>query len=164
MAKLTGAKKAAFLKRMAAGRRKAATRTSKIVKKSMVRKRKPSTTKRKSKKSIPLRRAKQRKTMVKRRSTVRTVARRSSKGIGSSLKTGIIGDVVKGIGAGSLITLVMSRVAPNSSITPLAATGAAFVTGGLIGGAANLILSGGLGQLGGMFGGGATAPIQEFGV
>ena len=112
---------------------------------------------------------------VKRRSTIRKpMARRRTKivrrsksvgrGIGSSLKTGIIGDVVKGIGAGSLITLVMSRVAPNSSITPIASTGAAFLTGGLVGGAANLILSGGLGQLGGMFGGTASAPQQEFGV
>ena len=156
MAKLKGAKKAAFLKRMALGRKKART-----VKKSPVRKRKSVTTKRKS---TPLRRASPRKrTMVRRRSKIRRVARRGSKGIGSSLKTGVIGDVVKGIGAGSLITLVMSRVAPNSSITPIASTGAAFLTGGLVGGAANLILTGGLGQLGGMFGG-ATAPQQEFGV
>lgn len=104
-----------------------------------------------------------RKPMVKRRSSIRRVARRGSRGIGSSLKTGIIGDVVKGIGAGSLVSLVMSRVAPNSSITPIASTGAAFLTGGIVGGAANLILTGGLGQLGGMFGG-ATTPQQEFGV
>ena len=104
-----------------------------------------------------------RKPMVKRRSSIRRVARRGSRGIGSSLKTGVIGDVVKGIGAGSLVSLVMSRVAPNSSITPIASTGAAFLTGGLIGGAANLVLSGGLGQLGGMFGG-ASTPQQEFGV
>jgi hypothetical protein len=156
VAKLKGAKKAAFLKRMALGRKKART-----VKKTTVRKRKSVTTKRKS---TPLRRAAPRKrTMVRRRSKIRRVARRGSKGIGSSLKTGVIGDVVKGIGAGSLITLVMSRVAPNSSITPIASTGAAFLTGGLVGGAANLILTGGLGQLGGMFGG-ASTPQQEFGV
>ena len=156
MAKLTGAKKTAFLKRMALGRKKART-----VKKTPTRKRKSVTTKRKT---TPLRRAAPRKrTMVKRRSSIRRVARRGSKGIGSSLKTGIIGDVVKGIGAGSLITLVMSRVAPGSSITPIAATGAAFLTGGIVGGAANLILTGGLSQLGGMFGG-ASTPQQEFGV
>ena len=157
MAKLTGAKKTAFLKRMALGRKKART-----VKKTPTRKRKSVTTKRKS---IPLRRAAPRKrTMVKRRS--RTIRRRSSsmgRGIGSSLKTGVIGDVVKGIGAGSLVSLVMSRVAPNSSITPIASTGAAFLTGGIVGGAANLILTGGLSQLGGMFGG-ASTPQQEFGV
>ena len=142
---------------MALGRKKART-----VKKTPVRRRKTVTTKRKT---TPLRRASPRKrTMVKRRSSIRRVARRGSKGIGSSLKTGIIGDVVKGIGAGSLVSLVMSRVAPNSSITPIASTGAAFLTGGIVGGAANLILTGGLSQLGGMFGGGATAPQQEFGV
>ena len=156
MAKLKGAKKAAFLKRMALGRKKART-----VKKTPVRRRKTVTTKRKT---TPLRRASPRKrTMVKRRSSIRRVARRGSKGIGSSLKTGIIGDVVKGIGAGSLVSLVMSRVAPNSSITPIASTGAAFLTGGIVGGAANLILTGGLGQLGGIFGG-ASTPQQEFGV
>jgi hypothetical protein len=157
MAKLKGAKKAAFLKRMALGRKKART-----VKKTPVRKRKSVTTKRKS---IPLRRASPRKrTMVnRRRSKLRRTVSRGSKGIGSSLKTGVIGDVVKGIGAGSLITLVMSRVAPGSSITPIAATGAAFLTGGIVGGAANLILTGGLSQLGGMFGG-ASTPQQEFGV
>jgi hypothetical protein len=157
VAKLTGAKKTAFLKRMALGRKKART-----VKKTPTRKRKSVTTKRKS---IPLRRPSPRKrTMVKRRS--RTIRRRSSsmgRGIGSSLKTGVIGDVVKGIGAGSLVSLVMSRVAPNSSITPIASTGAAFLTGGIVGGAANLILTGGLSQLGGMFGG-ASTPQQEFGV
>jgi len=136
-------------------------RKTKAVKKTTTRKRKTTTTKRKS---IQLKRAAPRKrTMVKRRSSIRRVARRGSKGIGSSLKTGVIGEVVKGIGAGSLVSLVMSRVAPNSSITPIAATGAAFLTGGIVGGAANLILSGGLSQLGGMFGG-ASTPQQEFGV
>jgi hypothetical protein len=156
VAKLKGAKKTAFLKRMALGRKKART-----VKKTPTRKRKSVTTKRKT---TPLRRASPRKRiMVRRRSRIVRTARRGSKGLGSSLKTGVIGDVVKGIGAGSLITLVMSRVAPNSSITPIASTGAAFLSGGIVGGAANLILTGGLGQLGGIFGG-ASTPQQEFGV
>ena len=156
MAKLTGAKKTAFLKRMALGRKKART-----VKKTRTVKRKSVTTKRKT---TPLRRAAPRKrTMVKRRTRIARRSRSVGRGIGSSLKTGVIGEVVKGIGAGSLVTLVMSRVAPNSSITPIAATGAAFLTGGIVGGAANLILSGGLSQLGGMFGG-ASTPQQEFGV
>ena len=93
-----------------------------------------------------------------------TRARKTGKSISSSLKTGVIGEVVKGIGAGSLVSLVMSRVMPNSPITPIAATGAAFLTGGIVGGAANLIVSGGLGQLCGMFGGGASMPQEEFGV
>ena len=136
-------------------------RKTKAVKKTRTVKRKSVTTKRKT---TPLRRAAPRKrTMVKRRTRIARRSRSVGRGIGSSLKTGVIGEVVKGIGAGSLVTLVMSRVAPNSSITPIAATGAAFLTGGIVGGAANLILSGGLSQLGGMFGG-ASTPQQEFGV
>ncbi len=119
------------------------------------------TTKRRITKTIK-RRSASRKTMARRRTITRRVSRKS-RGIGSSLKTGVIGDVVKGIGAGSLVSLVMSRVAPNSSITPIASTGAAFLTGGIVGGAANLILSGGL-SLGGIFGGSASAPVQEMSV
>jgi len=137
-------------------KRKTKSSTTKIKKRT-----KSSTTRRKS---TPLRRATpRRKSMVKRRTRIARRSRSVGRGIGSSLKTGVIGEVVKGIGAGSLVTLVMSRVAPNSSITPIAATGAAFLTGGIVGGAANLILSGGLSQLGGMFGG-ASTPQQEFGV
>jgi hypothetical protein len=142
-------------------KRKSSTRPKVIAKKTRTIKRKSATTKRKS---IQLKRAAPRKrTMVKRRSTIRRRTSSMGRGIGSSLKTGVIGDVVKGIGAGSLVSLVMSRVAPGSSITPIAATGAAFLTGGIVGGAANLILTGGLSQLGGMFGG-ASTPQQEFGV
>ena len=127
-----------------------------------IKKRKSLTTKRKS---TPLKRASPRKrTMVKRRTKIARRSRNVGRGIGSSLKTGVIGEVVKGIGAGSLVSLVMSMVAPGSSLTPIAATGAAFLTGGIVGGAANLILTGGLSQLGGMFGGSASAPQQEFGV
>jgi hypothetical protein len=160
MVKLTGAKKAAFLKRMRLGRKKART-----VKNPGPKKRKTATKRRKTAKVK--RRTTIRKPMVRRRTRTRSIRRRSSRafgGIGSSLKTGVIGDVVKGIGAGSLVSLVMSRVAPNSSITPIASVGAGFLTGGVVGGAANLILSGGLSQLGGIFGGGASMPQEEFGV
>ncbi len=124
-------------------------------------KKRKSATKRRITKTIK-RRSAPRKTMARRRTITRRVSRKG-RGIGSSLKTGVIGDVVKGIGAGSLVSLVMSRVAPNSSITPIASTGAAFLTGGIVGGAANLILSGGL-SLGGIFGGSASAPVQEMSV
>ena len=160
MAKLTGAKKAEFLKRMRLGRKKARTV------KNPGSKRRKTATKRRITAKVK-RRTTIRKPMVRRRSRTRSVRRRSSRafgGIGSSLKTGVIGDVVKGIGAGSLVSLVMSRVAPNSSITPIASVGAGFLTGGVVGGAANLILSGGLSQLGGLFGGGASMPQEEFGV
>ena len=146
-------------------KRKSSTKKGQVRKtarRAFIAKRKSSSTKRKT---ASLTRAKpRRKTMVKRRSTIRRRSSSMGRGIGSSLKTGMIGDVVKGIGAGSLVSLVMSRVAPNSSITPIAATGAAFLTGGLIGGAANLILTGGL-SLGGIFGGqSASMPLEEFGV
>ena len=136
-------------------------RKTKTAKKSSVQKRKTTTTKRKS---TPLKRASPRKrTMVKRRTRVARRARSSGLKIGSSLKTGIIGEVVKGIGAGSLVGMVMSRVMPNSAITPIASTGAAFLAGGVTGGIAQVILSGGLSSFGSMFGG-ASAPQQEFGV
>jgi len=141
-------------------KRKTQSGRPKSAKKSSVKRRK-TTTKRRITKTIK-RRSAPRKTMARRRTITRRVSR-STRGIGSSFKTGIIGDVVKGIGAGSLVGLVMSRVAPNSSITPIASTGAAFLTGGLVGGAANLILSGGLSNLGGIFGG-ASAPVQEMSV
>jgi hypothetical protein len=142
-------------------KRKSSTRPKVIAKKTRTIKRKSATTKRKS---TPLKRASPRKrTMVKRRS--RTVRRRTSsmtRGIGSSLKTGMISDIIKGIGAGSLATLVVGRVAPQYA--PIASIGAGFLAGGgIIGGAANLLLSGGLSSISGMFGG-ASTPQQEFGV
>ena len=136
-------------------------RKTKTVKTTRTVKRKSVTTKRKS---TPLKRATPRKrTMVKRRTRYARSARKGGMRIGSSLKTGIIGEVVKGIGAGSLVGLVMSRVAPNSSITPIASTGAAFLAGGLTGGIAQVVLSGGLSSFGSIFGG-ASKPQQEFGV
>jgi len=153
MAKLKGKAKADFLKRMAKGRKAAAKKTKT--------KSKP---KSKPKTKTVIKSKPKRKTMVSRKKKIYRGARRGSKSISSSLKTGVIGEVVKGIGAGSLVNVVMSRVAPGSSITPIASTGAAFLAGGVVGGAANLVLSGGLSQLGGIFGGGATAPQQEFGV
>jgi hypothetical protein len=134
-------------------------RKTKAVRKTRTVKRKSVTTKRKS---TPLKRVVKRRPVMKRRS--RTIRRRTSsmgKGIGSSLKTGMIGEIVKGIGAGSLATLVVGRVAPQYA--PIASIGAGFLTGGIVGGAANLLLSGGLSSIGGLFGG-ASTPQQEFGV
>jgi len=104
-----------------------------------------------------------RKTMVSRKRFTRR-AKSGGLKIGSSLKTGIIGEVVKGIGAGSLVGMIMSRVMPNSAITPIASTGAAFLAGGVTGGIAQVVLSGGLASFGGLFGGGISAPQQESGV
>ena len=135
-------------------------RKTKAVRKTRTIKRKSVTTKRKS---TPLKRVVKRRQVMKRRS--RTVRRRSSsmsRGIGSSLKTGMISNIIKGIGAGSLATLVVGRIAPQYA--PIASIGAGFLAGGgIIGGAANLLLSGGLGSISGLFGG-ASTPQQEFGV
>ena len=152
--------KAEFKKRMAAGKRKAAAaRKAKTVKKAAPKKRKPAVKKRKAKaiKSPTPRK----RTMGSRTQKARKYGSRTKKSIGSSLKTGMIGEVIKGIGAGSLATIVVSRVAPQYA--PIAPVAAGFVTGGMIGGAANLLLSGGLQGMGGLFGGN-SAPAQEFGV
>ena len=73
----------------------------------------------------------------------------------------MIGEIVKGIGAGSLATMVVGRVAPQYA--PIASIGAGFLTGGIVGGAANLLLNGGMQSLGGIFGG-ASTPAMENGV
>jgi len=109
------------------------------------------------------------KTKTKRKAMVsrKRFTRRAKSGglrIGSSLKTGIIGEVVKGIGAGSLVGMVMGRVMPNSPLSPIVSTGAAFLAGGVTGGIAQVVLSGGLSSFGGLFGGGVSAPLEESGV
>lgn len=98
--------------------------------------------------------------MVSRRKRYSGRARSGGLKIGNSLKTGIIGEVVKGIGAGSLVGMVMNRVLPNSNITPIASTAAAFLAGGVTGGAAQVVLSGGLSSFGGMFGGSTNVTAQ----
>jgi hypothetical protein len=157
MVKLKGKAKAAFLKRMSLGRKNAAKKTKskpkqlkKVTKR--VTKRRKSTTINKTKP--------RRKTMVSRRKRYSGRARSGGLKIGNSLKTGIIGEVVKGIGAGSLVGMVLGRVMPDSNLTPIASTGAAFLAGGLTGGIAQVVLSGGLSSFGGMFGGNQNVTAQ----
>jgi len=104
-------------------------------------------------------RSSRRRATVKRRPKRRTtVARRKSRGrsrsksIGGFLKGGTVGNIVKGLGAGALATIVLQRVAP--SFTGIGSVGAGFLGGGLVGGVANLFLTGGLSSLGGLLGGG----------
>ena len=145
MAKLKGAAKTAFLKRMAAGRRKARSGT----KKGMIRK-----TSRRAytglRKSASLKRRKPRKTMAKRRSRMRSVVRRRTdlRGI---FKRGLLGEAVKGIGAGAIGGLVVNQFAPQYAT--VASTGAGFLGGGIVGALASLFVNGGLSQITGMFGG-----------
>ena len=152
MAKLKGAAKTAFLKRMAAGRRKARNGT----KKGMIRK-----TSRRAytglRKSTSLKRRKPRKTMAKRRSRMRSVVRRRTdlRGI---FKRGILGEAVKGIGSGAIAGLVVNQVAPQYST--VAATGAGFLGGGFVGALARLFVNGGLSQITGMFGGRSNGSVN----
>lgn len=152
MAKLKGAAKTAFLKRMAAGRRKAKRST----RKGMLRK-----TSRKAytfpRKSTSLKRRKPRKSMARRRSRMRSVVRRRTdlRGI---FKRGILGEVVKGIGSGALAGLVVNQVAPQYST--VAATGAGFLGGGFVGALASLFVNGGLSQITGMFGGRSNGSVN----
>jgi len=74
---------------------------------------------------------------------------RVKKGFGGfqkSLRTGIVGEVIKGVGAGSVATLVVSKVSPQHA--GLASAGAGFLAGGVVGGIANLVINGGLQSLG----------------
>jgi len=132
MAKLKGAKKAAFLRRMAAGRRKAA----KVVKRVTKRRRKPQRT------NTPKRR---RKTVAKKRSS----PRKSRFGIPSVVKK-----AAAGIGLATIATVVVAQVAPQAA--PIVRPIAAFAGGGVVGVIADLVLSGGAGFLGNIFGGGQT--------
>jgi len=86
------------------------------------------------------------------RTRTRTVTRRSSSrrsgigGIKGIFKKGIVKDVALGVGSGMTTKIVMDRVAPQFS--GIASVGAGFLGGGLIGGAVNLFLNGGLSAFG----------------
>jgi len=88
--------------------------------------------------------AKRRRT--RRRSSVSSGFRRTKSGVGRIFKSGIIGKAVTGIGAATVATLVLDRVAPQFS--PIGSMAAGFLGGGIVGGGINLLLSGGLGLLG----------------
>jgi len=160
MAKLKGPAKTAFLKRMAAGRKKARRAKSKQrnLEKNLIRK-----TSRKAytfpRKSASLKRRKPSKTMAKRRLRTRArsyVKRRTDlRGI---FKRGLLGEAVKGVGAGSIAGLVVNQVAPQYST--VAATGAGFLGGGIVGALASLFVNGGLSQLTGMFGGRSNGSVN----
>ena len=142
MAKLKGKKKAAFLRRMAAGRRKAAgigrkvrKRTRKIVKR--------------RRKSQPIRRTKRRRTTVARKR--RSVRSRARSGFTKITGNKFVRGAVLGLGGGALAIQVTERFAPQFS--GIAGPVGAFVMGGPIGLVASLFLQGGLG---GLFSGGSA--------
>ena len=151
MAKLHGAAKAAFLRRMAAGRRKASGR--KAPRRRSVRRR----TRRTSRKTI------------KRRSPRRTVARRrraaprrrSSGGKGILGKIPLINNptfrkAALGVGTATLGITVLSLIAPSIAGNPIVRPVLALAGGGLPVVIAQVLSQGGLGALtGGGSGGGA---------
>ena len=152
MAKLKGAAKTAFLKRMAAGRRKARNGT----KKGMIRK-----TSRRAytglRKSTSLKRRESRNNMAKRRSRMRSVVRRRTD-IRGIFKRGLLGEAVKGIGSGAIAGLVVNQFAPQYAT--VASTGAGFLGGGVVGALASLFVNGGFSQLTGMFGARSNGSVN----
>jgi len=83
--------------------------------------------------------------------------RRAKSGIGGIFKHGIVKNVAMGVGAGAITKLVADRFAPQFS--GIASVGAGFLGGGIVGGAVNLFLNGGLSTLGfgGQSGGGGDS-------
>ena len=142
MAKLTGAKKAAFLKRMAKGRAAKSGKKAGPKRKVIAKKRtKSATVKRKSV-------SKKSNTMAKNKRFARA-RKTGSKVFGNPL----LKKAMIGIGAATLAGTVVNMVAPQ--FAPIAKPIAAFATGGVVGAAASLILSpDGLGSITGLLGGG----------
>jgi len=145
MAKLKGKKKAAFLARMKRGRlAKAAKRVTKKVRAAAPKRRKSGKKRRKTQSTN---------TPKRRRSTVAKKRRGSSK----SSKFGIpsvVKKVAAGVGLATIATVLVAQVAPQAA--PIVRPIAAFIGGGIPGVIGDLLLSGGAGFLGNIFGGGQT--------
>jgi len=149
MPKLHGAKKAAFLRRMAAGRRKAAGRKAP----------KRRTTKRRA--------APKRRKTIKRRSPPRRMARRKTRRTSSkrsfASKIPLINNptfrkAATGIGVATLGATALAFVAPSLAANPIVKPALAFLGGDIVGLAAQVLSSGGLSSLtGGSNGGGSNA-------
>ena len=67
--------------------------------------------------------------------------------VGSSLRSGMLGEAIKGAGAARLSHVVTDRVAPQYS--NIVAVGAGFAAGGIIGGVTAALTEGIIGGLGG---------------
>ena len=145
MGKLHGAAKAAFLRRMAAGRRKASGRVT------------PKTVKSRRRRAAP------RKT-IKRRSPTKRVAKRRA----APKKKGILGNIplinnptfrkaALGVGTATLGVTILGLVAPGIASNPIVRPVLALAGGGVPGVIAQVLAQGGLGALtgGGSGGGGA---------
>jgi len=141
MAKLTGAKKAAFLKRMAAGRRKAAAKSR-----------------------APISPTKRRKAAPKRK----TIKQKKSSKTVPAKKKGILDNIplirnptfkkaAVGVGTATIGAAVISFVAPSIATHPLVKPILAFAGGGVPGVVAQIVAQRGIGGLTGSNGGGMNA-------
>lgn len=140
MAKLTGAKKRAFLLRMAKGRANKG-------KKSIVKRRKTARPSTKIAKVKKQRKPRKSNNMAKRKS--RSSSRRSK--IGGIFGNSMIRKAMMGIGAGALAGTITSMVMPQ--FTPIAKPVSALIAGGPIGAVASILIDGGLGSFGSLLGG-----------
>jgi len=146
MAKLKGKKKASFLRRMAAGRRKAQAAKSKPKRRKAQR---VPTKKRTKSQGLKRKSSSSRSTMAKKRRSTK----RSRFGIPSIAKK-----AAAGIGLATIATVIVSNFAPQAA--PIVRPIAAFAGGGITGVVADMLLSGG-GFLSGLFGGGGQGQMTE---
>lgn len=111
--------------------------------------RRKSTSTRRITKKVKSRRRSSR-TMSKKTSRRSSVKRGFGK-IGSSLKSGMLGEAIKGAGAARLSHVVTDRIPQAQQYSPIIAVGAGFAAGGIIGGIAAAFTEGivGSGILGG---------------
>lgn len=131
-------------------------KTKSVTRKVTKPKRKAATTKRKS---APLKRTKRRAPVMRRKSSRRSSAKR---GLTSVFKGGLLGKAAAGIGAATVMSLVVSNFAPQ--FTSISNVAGGYLGGGAVGAIAALAINGGLGNLGGLFGGSNGTQPQVMGV
>ena len=131
-------------------------KTKSVTRKVTKPKRKAATTKRKS---APLKRTKRRAPVMRRKSSRRSSAKR---GLTSVFKGGLLGKAAAGIGAATVMSLVVSNFAPQ--FTSISNVAGGYLGGGAVGAIAALAINGGLGNLGGLFGGSSGTQPQVMGV
>ena len=130
--------------------------SAKTAKKTPVRRRKTTTVKRKTQ---TLKRTKRRAPVMRRKSSRRSSAKR---GLTSVFKGGLLGKAAAGIGAATVMSLVVSNFAPQ--FTSISNVAGGYLGGGAVGAIAALAINGGLGNLGGLFGGSSGTQPQVMGV
>jgi len=120
LAKLTGKKKAAFLRRMALGRRKASTKKTKSAR-----------VKRKSSPSKNNNMAKRKKSRFTRARKVGSSISRGRSKITGVLTRGLVGKTTSALGAGIVVGALADRTVPQASV--YASLGAEYLAGGVAG-------------------------------